>query len=150
MFSIRHSLFAKTTCMSRAYHAPRAIRAYLSLVRPVVCALVAGWLMLMQPGMSLYAFIAPDVHAEIDAALYGQTPDGHALPGHEPHTPHDHPAHQGTPVPGAITLNPFDAAFYHVLLSPAQRPALRGQRVDAVVIAYTLAIEPPDQPPRQS
>lgn len=134
--------------MIRAHRALRAIRAYLSLVRPVVCALVCSWMMLMQPGMSAYWLIAPDVHAEIDADLYGQTPDGHNLPGHEQHAPHDHPVNQGTPVPGAATVNPFDATFYHILLSPARRPTLRGQRVDAVVIAYTLAIEPPEQPPR--
>jgi hypothetical protein len=136
--------------MSRAHHAPRAIRAYLSLVRPVICALVCSWLMLMQPGMSAYWLINPDVHARIDEAAYGQAPDGETLPGHEQHAPHDHPTGMGTTVPELTLLNPFDTAFYDTLLAPARRPAVRGQHLDADVIAHSITVAPPDQPPRLS
>lgn len=110
--------------------------------------IMVGWLALMQPGMSIYSLMSPEEHAEIDAALYGQTPDGHTLPGHDQHAPHDHPANQGTPVPGGTYANPFDAAFYRALLSPAQRLALFDQRVELAAIAQLITIGPPDQPPR--
>lgn len=134
--------------MSRARHTSREITAGRSLIRSALLLLVCCWLWVMQPGMSLYWLIAPEVHAEIDADLYGQTPDGRDLSDEHHRAPHDHPAQPGTPVPGAPTVNPFDAAFYIALLAPARRPALRGQRIDALVIAYTLALKPPDQPPR--
>jgi hypothetical protein len=102
----------------------------------------------MQPGMSIYSVMAPEVHAKIDEELYGQTIDGHTLPGHEHQAPHDHPVNQGKPVPGGTYANPFDADFYHSLLSPAQRPALRGQRLETDVIAQSITIAPPEQPPR--
>lgn len=134
--------------MNRSRHAQRVRQSFLSAARPAVYVLVCGWLALMQPGMSMYSLISPEEHAEIDEELYGQTPDGHTLPGHEQHAPHDHPTNQGTTVPDSTYFNPFDAAFYHSLLSPAQRPALHGQRLDADVIAQAITIAPPDQPPR--
>jgi hypothetical protein len=134
--------------MTRSSHARRVIHSCLLPVRPVVRLLVCGWLALMQPGMSVYSLMPPEEHAEIDKELYGQTPDGRTLPGHEQHAPHDHPANQGTPVPDSTYFNPFDAAFYHALLAPAQRPALRGQPPETDVIAQSITIEPPDQPPR--
>ena len=116
----------------------------------MVCLFVCAWLAIMQPGMSIYSVISPEVHAEIDKELYGQTPDGHTLPGHEEHAPHDHPANQGTAVPDSTYINPFDAAFYRSLLLPAQQPALRGQRLETAIFARSITIEPPEQPPRTS
>jgi len=134
--------------MIRSYHTQRVVQLLLLPVRPTVCLVVCAWLAIMQPGMSIYSVISPEVHAEIDKELYGQTPDGHTLPGHEEHAPHDHPANQGTAVPDSTYINPFDAAFYRSLLVPAQQPALCGQPLKADVIAQSIAVEPPDQPPR--
>jgi len=134
--------------MIRSRHARRMIQPFLSPVRLMVCLFVCGWLALMQPGMSIYSVMAPEIHAEVDEELYGQTIDGHTLPGHEHQAPHDHPVNPGTPVPGTTYINPFDAAFYRSLLSPALRLALCGQRLDVDVIAQSISIEPPEQPPR--
>jgi len=114
----------------------------------MVCLLVCAWLAIMQPGMSMYSLVSPEVHAEVDEELYGQTPDGHTLPGHAEHAPHDHPANPGTPVPDSTFINPFDAAFYRALLEPAQRPALHDQRPETAIFAESITIEPPEQPPR--
>jgi hypothetical protein len=121
---------------------------FLSPVRLMVCLFVCGWLAIMQPGMSIYAVISPEVHAEIDEKLYGQTIDGHTLPGHEEHAPHDHLANQGTTAPDSTVINLFDAAFYRWLREPAQRPALKGQRLETAIFARSITIEPPEQPPR--
>jgi hypothetical protein len=134
--------------MAHSYHARRVIQLCLSPVRLAICLLVCGWLALIQPGMSIYSVLAPEIHAEVDEELYGQTIDGHTLPGHEHQAPHDHPVNPGTPVPGTTYINPFDAAFYRSLLSPALRPALHDQRLDVDVIAQSISIEPPEQPPR--
>jgi hypothetical protein len=134
--------------MTRFRHVRRVIQPFLSPVRPMVCLFVCAWLAIMQPGMSIYSVISPEVHAEIDKELYGQTPDGHTLPGHEEHAPHDHPANQGTAVPDSTYINPFDAAFYHALFEPTQRPALNGQRLETAIFARSITIEPPEQPPR--
>jgi hypothetical protein len=134
--------------MIRSRHARRVIQPFLSPVRLMVCLFVCGWLAIMQPGMSIYAVISPEVHAEIDEKLYGQTIDGHTLPGHEEHAPHDHPANQGTTAPDSTVINLFDAAFYRSLREPAQRPALNGQRLETAIFARSITIEPPEQPPR--
>ncbi len=110
--------------------------------------MVAAWLMFAQPGMSHYGLIDPGVHAQIDAELYGQTPHGETLPGHAHQPPHDHPVTLGSSVPSLTLVNPFDAAFYCALLSPAQRLALLGQRVELDAIAQPVTIKPSDQPPR--
>jgi hypothetical protein len=134
--------------MIRSRHARRVVQSLLSPVRSTICLFVCAWLAIMQPGMSIYSVISPEVHAEIDKELYGQTPDGRTLPGHEEHAPHDHPANQGSTVPGSTYVNPFGAAFYHMLLAPAQRPALHRQRLETAIFAQSITIEPPDQPPR--
>jgi len=134
--------------MTHSHHARRVIQFFLSPVRSMICLFVCAWLALMQPGMSIYSVMSPALHAEIDEELYGQTIDGQTLPGHEHHAPHDHPVNPGTPVPGTTYINPFDAAFYRSLLSLALRPALHGQRLDVDVIAQSISIEPPEQPPR--
>jgi hypothetical protein len=98
--------------------------------------------------MSYFWLIDPALHAEIDKELYDQLPDGETLPGHEHHPPHEHPVSQGTTVPALTIASPFSTAVYQSLLAAAQRPALRSLRVEADVIAESIAIEPPDQPPR--
>jgi hypothetical protein len=128
-------------------YAVRAIRPFLRLARFCVCPIVAVWLAFAQPGMSYYWLIDPAVHAQVDAELYGQRPDGETLPGHEPRPPHEHLV-LGVAIPGFMLTNPFDAAFYRVLLSPAQRLALLGQRIQLAVIAHSIAPEPLEQPPR--
>lgn len=132
-------------------HGVRAKQTVWSSLHPaqlILCLIVSAWLALIQPGMSYFWLVDPAIHAEIDKELYGQLPDGETLPGHEHHPPHEHPTAEGTTVPELTVANPFDADFYHSLLAPAQRPALRGPRVEAGVIAQSIAIEPPDQPPR--
>ncbi len=114
----------------------------------LVSLLIAAWLMVMQPGMSFYGLLNPDVHAEIDAILYGQSPSGATLPGRVPHVPHDHPGNLGTTIPQVTLDNPFGAAFYQSLLLPARRPALHGWRLEMVASAESIVIAPPDQPPR--
>ena len=104
-------------------YAARAIRLVQCQARLFTCLIVISWLAFAQPGMSYSWLIDPDVHAQIDAELYGQRPDGETLPGHEPHPPHEHPVMLGLTVPGLTLANPFGEAFYSALMSPAQRLA---------------------------
>jgi hypothetical protein len=127
-----------------------AIHSFLSLARFSICLFVATWLAFAQPGTSYSWMIEHDVHAQIDAELYGQTPHGETLPGHTHRPPHDHPITLGVNITGLTLANPFDAAFYRALVSPAQRLALLGQRIELVVIAQAITLEPPDQPPRSA
>jgi hypothetical protein len=126
----------------------RAIYLLRCQARPFTCLIIVGWLAFAQPGMSHYWLIDPAVHAQIDAELYGQQPDGETLPGHAHQPPHEHPIHQGVGVSDLTLANPFDAAFYRALLSPAQRLALFDQHIELAAIAKLITIEPPDQPPR--
>ncbi len=129
-------------------HPARAIGSLLRPTRSISCLIVVVWLAFMQPGMSYYGLIDPAAHAQIDAELYGQRPDGETLPGHEPHPPHEHPINPGISVPTVTLANPFDAAFYRTLLFPAQRLALSSHRLELDVIAQAITLELPDQPPR--
>jgi hypothetical protein len=129
-------------------NATRAKRSPQRRAGLITCLIVSAWLALVQPGMSYFWLVDPEVHAQIDKELYGQLPDGETLPGHEHHPPHEHPTSEGTTVPDLTFANPFDAGYYRSLFAPAQRPALRGQLVETSVIARSLVIEPPDQPPR--
>jgi hypothetical protein len=124
----------------------RAGRLGQSPGRTIISLLIGAWLMVVQPGLSYFWLITPGVHAEIDAELYGQSPAGETLPGHAPHAPHDHSGNFGTTIPQIA--NPFNAIFYLSLLAPAQRPALRGWRLELAVSADSIVIAPPDQPPR--
>ncbi len=54
----------------------------------------------------------------------------------------------GTTVSELTLVNPFGAAFYGALLSPAQRLALLDRRVELAVIPQAITLTPPDQPPR--
>ncbi len=129
-------------------HSVRAIRSQLSSAKLNGCLIVAVWLALVQPGMSGYWLIDPAVHARIDAELYGQLPDGETLPGHEPQLPHEHSIILGTAVSGLTLVNPFGAAFYCALLTPAQRLARLDRRAEPFVIPQSITLTPPDQPPR--
>jgi hypothetical protein len=129
-------------------HAARAIRLLRCQARIVTCLIVVGWLAFAQPGMSYYGLIDPGVHARIDAELYGQQPDGETLPGHEPQLPHEHSIILGTAVSELTLVNPFGAAFYCALLSPAQRLALLDRRVELALIPQSIMLTPLDQPPR--
>jgi hypothetical protein len=129
-------------------HAARAIRLLRRQARIVACLIVVGWLAFAQPGMSYYWLIDPGVHARIDAELYGQQPDGETLPGHAPQLPHEHSIILGAAVSELTLVNPFGAAFYGALLSPAQRLALLDRRVELAVISQGITLTPPDQPPR--
>lgn len=128
----------------------RAIGSLLSSARFSSYVFVAMWLAFVQPGMSYYWLIDSEVHAQIDAELYGQRPDGETLPGHAPHPPHEHPVSPGMSVSGSTLANPFDAAFYRMLLSPAQRLALFNQCAELEVAAQSITLEPPDHPPRSA
>jgi|WetSurMetagenome_2_1015567.scaffolds.fasta_scaffold876856_2 hypothetical protein len=129
-------------------HAARAMCLLRCQARIVTCLLVVGWLAFAQPGMSYHWLIDPALHARIDAELYGQLPNGETLPGHEPQLPHEHSTILGTTVSELTLVNPFGAAFYGALLSPAQRLALLDRRVELAVIPQAITLTPPDQPPR--
>ena len=134
--------------MNSFKRAGRTIRSRWRSARFSGCLIVAVWLAFVQPGVSYYWWIDPAIHVQIDAELYGQRPDGETLPGHEHHPPHEHPANPGITVSDLTLANPFGAAFYRTLLSPAERLALVGQRSELAVIAQQIALAPPDQPPR--
>ena len=118
--------------------------------RLILACVLSAWLMCAQPGVSPYALIDPAVHAAIDAEEYGQTIDGHPLPGHEGdhHPPHDHPGSSGTPIPDLSPQNFFDDAFYINIFAPANQRALSSERQEAAVIAESIALVPLDPPPR--
>lgn len=117
-------------------------------MRRTIIPLACLWLMLLQPGMSYYWLIDPNVHARIDAELYGQLPDGQPLPGRPWQPAHEHPTSDGAALSDLILHNSFDSAFYWAVLSPATQPALAGFRSEADVIAESIAPAPPDHPPR--
>jgi hypothetical protein len=114
----------------------------------MTCLIVVGWLAYAQPGTSHYWLIDPAVHAQVDAELYGQLPDGETLPGRTPEPPHEHSINQGVGVSGLTLTNPFDAVFYRTLLSPAQQLALSGCPLETGVFVSSVTLTPPDQPPR--
>jgi hypothetical protein len=134
--------------MNSFKRAGRAICLLWRTARFSDCLIVAIWLAFVQPSMSYYWLIDPAVHAQIDAELYGQRPDGETLPGYVPHPPHEHPANPSITISGLTLSNPFGSAFYRALLSPAERLALVGQRSELAVIVQQIALAPPDQPPR--
>jgi hypothetical protein len=122
----------------------------LNFCRSLLACVLSSWLMFAQPGVSPYALIDPAVHAAIDAEVYGQTIDGHPLPGHETdhHLPHEHPGGSGLPTPNLSLQNVFDHAFYFNVLAPAKQRALSSERCEAAVIAESITLVPLDPPPR--
>ena len=114
------------------------------LARLVVC----GWLALVQPGLSYYWLIDPQVHAEVDAELYDQLPDGRMLPGHPYHPPHQHPGSSGLPTADPVTLGTDASAGSRAIFWAANRPSLQNSCADAAVIACAVFLDPPEHPPR--
>ncbi len=122
----------------------------LDLARTIIICFMSSWLAFAQPGVSPYALIDPALHAAVDADLYGQTTDGQPLPGHEMdhHRPHEHPGNSGIPTPELSLQTVFDRAFFLTAFSPADQPALCGERHEAAVIAESIPLVPLDPPPR--
>jgi len=118
------------------------------LIRPIIWLMTCVWLTLMQPGVSVYWLIVPAVHARIDADEYGQTIDGQPLPDQPVTPPHSHPAHDASAESAVSLPTSFDASFYQVVFSPAQRPSLNGRHIEAHVNAESIAPDPPEHPPR--
>jgi len=118
------------------------------LMQWIIMAVACTGLALVQPGVSSTWLIGARQHAEIDADLYGQTPDGHTLPGHAEHPPHQHSAEEGLPNSVAIALQRFDGGYAAAILWEANRPSLQDRRSDATVIASAVFLEPPEHPPR--
>jgi hypothetical protein len=117
-------------------------------IRSLFGFMTCAWLALMQPGVSVYWLIAPAIHARIDADDYGQTPDGQPLPDRPASPPHGHSTSDAFPASAVSLPTSFDAAFYQMVFSPAQRPSLNGQHIEAHVNAESIALDPPEHPPR--
>jgi hypothetical protein len=118
------------------------------LIRSLIWLMTCVWLALMQPGMSVFWLISPAVHARMDADEYGQTIDGQPLPDRPVTPPHDHPAHDASDESAVSLPTSFDAGFYQVVFSSAQRPSLNGRPIEAQVDAESIALAPPDHPQR--
>jgi len=118
------------------------------LARSVVCLIVCSWLALVQPGLSYYWLIDPQVHAEIDAERYNQLPNGRMLPGHPYYPPHEHPSSGGLPIAYPVTLEEEAAAFSRAIFWEANRPSLQSSYVEVTVIPRAIFPDPPEHPPR--
>ncbi len=118
------------------------------LIRPIIWLMTCVWLTVMQPGMSIYWLIVPAVHAHIDADEYSQTIDGQPLPDRPVTPPHSHSAHDASAESAVSLPTSFNAVFYQVVFSPAQRPSLNSRRSEAHVNAESIAPDPPEHPPR--
>jgi hypothetical protein len=113
-----------------------------------IIIMACAGLILVQPGVSSTWLLDAHRHTEIDADLYGQTPDGHTLPGRAAHPPHSHPADDSAPGPDVTPLQHFAVAYTAAILSEANRPSLEDCRSDAEVIAAAIFLDPPEHPPR--
>ena len=118
------------------------------MIKPVICLIVCGWLALLQPGMSDYWLINPQVHAAIDAEEYGQLPDGQPLPGYPARPPHSHPGHDGMAYSPEPLIAGLDMSSFDRVLVEANRPSLQGSRSEAAVIVAAVVLDPPEPPPR--
>lgn len=119
-----------------------------STARLIIALITGMWVALVQPGLSYFWLLDPQVHADIDAEEYGQTPDGRTLPGHPWHPPHDHPSGAALSISDLIQQNAFDARFYAKVFAPADRPSLQDQPIEIAVLATAVDLAPPDLPPR--
>ena len=118
------------------------------LIRLCVYLILCGWVALVQPGLSYYWLIDPRVHADIDAERYGQSTDGHMLPGHPYHPPHEHPSSGGLPITDPVTLADEASAYPHAIFWEANRPSLQSRYAEAAVIVRVVYLDPPEHPPR--
>jgi hypothetical protein len=132
-------------CAQRTQRYRQQVRG---LARPFVCLVVCGWLALVQPGVSYYWLIDPHRHAEIDAELYGQLPDGRMLPGHPYQPPHEHPSSGGLPTTDPVTLDDDASAYSGAIFLEANRPSLQSSYAEAAVIPRAVFLDPPEHPPR--
>ena len=134
--------------MVYAKPAQRYRQPVYGLTRLIVCLVVCGWLALVQPGLSYYWLIDPQLHAEIDADRYGQLPDGHMLPGQPYQPPHEHTSSDGLPTPHPAALDDDTSACSRAIAWEANRPALQNNHAEAVVIVRAVFLDPPEHPPR--
>ncbi|MGH2593759.1 MAG: hypothetical protein ACRDGG_09625 [Anaerolineae bacterium] len=118
------------------------------LVQRIVSLVICCGLALVPIGLSSYWLIDFAVHARIDAGLYGQTPDGRPLPGHPIHSPHQHSSSIGISSSTSSLMAGSSANFSDAILLPAQPPSLDGERVEYDASAASIALSPPDPPPR--
>jgi hypothetical protein len=105
-------------------------------------------LALVQPGVSYYWLIDPQVHAQIDEELYGQAPDGHPLPDRPRHPPHTHPTNDGDQTSVMRPSTDFHMVFQSAVLAAAQCPALNGKCLELLDQAQSVVCDLPDPPPR--
>ncbi len=132
-------------CIKRAQ--PDRQRAY-DRARSFVCLVVCGWLAFVQPGLSYYWLIDPQVHADIDAERYSQLPDGRMLPGHPYQLPHEHPSSGSLPTAHPVTFDDDASAYSRTIFWEANRPSLQNSYAEAAVIACAVFPDPPEHPPR--
>jgi hypothetical protein len=118
------------------------------LMQWIMVALACAGLTLVQPGVSSTWLLDAHQHAAIDADLYGQSPDGHTLPGHAEHPPHQHSADEGLPNSVVIVLQRFDVGYAAAIYWEANRSSLQDCRSEAAVIASVVFLQPPEHPPR--
>ena len=118
------------------------------LARLLVCLIICGWLAFVQPGLSYYWLIDPNVHAEIDAERYGQLPDGRVLPGHPYQPPHEHPSSGGLPITQVIQFENEVARCSQAIFWEANRPSLQDHYAEAAAIPLAVFLDPPEPPPR--
>ena len=117
-------------------------------VQSILCVVACSWVVLVPPGLSYYWLIDSEIHAQIDAVRYGQTPDGRTLPGCAERPAHDHPAGAAVSVSAISLASIFQIASYYDADTPAKRSSLGGKRVDDAVIGESIALPPLEHPPR--
>jgi hypothetical protein len=117
-------------------------------VQSAIVLILCVWVALVQPGLSYFWLLDPQAHADFDADEYGQTPDGHTLPGHPWHPPHQHPTSLSLGAFEIMQQNAFDPTFYQIVFWPLDRLSLQGQPFEIAVIGQAADLAPPDHPPR--
>ncbi len=134
--------------MRYAHRLLRDIRRVRCLTQPVISLIVCGWLALLQPGMSDYWLINPQVHAAIDAEAYSQLPDGRPLPGYPARPPHSHPGNDGLTYASEVLIVGLGMPSFDEVFVEADRPSLQGSRSEVAVIVAAVFLDPPEHPPR--
>jgi hypothetical protein len=132
----------------RLLHRCRASPPLRRSLQRAIVAVVCAWLVLVPPGLSYYWLIDPEVHTQIDAERFGQTPDGRTLPDHPERPPHEHPASAAMVVSAILLVAVFGVVVYRDVLVVAQRPWLHDRRFEAGLIGESVALRPPKPPPR--
>ena len=104
--------------------------------------------MVVPPGLSFYWLIDPEIHAQIDADRYGQTPDGRTLPGRPGRPAHDHLASPAVSVSALSLASIFQFAAYHDPYTSADCSSPGSQPTDHAAIGESIALPPLERPPR--